>query len=147
MIPRFRENKGRKYEPPKQPSRIISSGLLLGKNVGWSSKWKTESSSRVGGDAFGFHAVQLARMASMSLIVTAAFAGSLPLSFSMETGGFDLFLFRRGTSSVLSFSLYDGVNGAEAIRADDREGGRCSSFRFLVGADLVYGLTVFGGAL
>ena len=110
--------------------------------VGWSAKWKVESSSRVGAGAVGVQDDHPARSVSTSL-VGIIFAASGPLVafwvFGSRLGfglleAFRLLDLRGGFSSSVSSSRYSCFMGMEAMRAEEREGGTVkSSLRFLVG--------------
>src|SRR6478735_11330593 len=110
-MPKRFERKGLQYDPPKLPSRMISSGDLLGRKSGCDSKRIVPLSSRTGFSPSGSHNVHPAIIASTSL------EGSLVDSVSESDAaracwGFEAF-FTRGaplrdeatlTSSSLSSS-------------------------------------------
>ena len=122
------EYRGLKYEPPKQPSRNISSGDLFGVNDGCEMKWNVLAvSCRVGGEAVGIQAVQPALISSMP-------SGGSDLAGASDTLGDSLDplppipvdlreAFLRAERSVMgASSSYDGFSGAAASRDEKRVG-------------------------
>ena len=94
----------------------------------------------------GFHAVQPARMLSMSLAGTVATSCLSTTSFAFFGATPGPFL--RGCLSFSSSSseIYEGWAGIEAMRAEDREGGSgWSSFGFFVGGLLSTGRVLVDG--
>ena len=112
------EYNGRQYVPPKQPSRSISSGDLLGVKSGESLKWNVPSSSRVGAAAVGFQSDHCTRSLSMS---SALLLGLSAGGVGNDLGSLDcLLIFGLATRSMKrgSSSMYTGFTSAPAILAE-----------------------------